>query len=233
MSSDTPALKGASSFTELKLAVGDTLHIELLQTNTRCASRLIGYMDGSSVIISTPVINGKLPLLREGQPIKVRVMSRSYVSGFTTFIKRVCPQPFPYLHLNYPLDIESIEVRKAPRANVRLLISVEEPDNPVDETDEDWPKAAAITDLSTSGAKVASSAVLGEKGTQLKMLVRLKIADMEQSANITGIIRSVKRIAANPPSIQKTTYSYGMEFVDLENETLLALNAYVYQQLLD
>ena len=47
-------------------------------------------------------------------------MAAREIHGFTTWVKKVSAEPFPYLHLGYPRDIERVPIRKEERVSADL-----------------------------------------------------------------------------------------------------------------
>ncbi len=92
------------TFEDMRLAVGDRLQIECTaRTGVRRAFvRVVGYMDGVSLLVSTPVAGGRRVELVENDPVIVRVFSRESAFAFRASVLRACRLPFDYVHLSFP-----------------------------------------------------------------------------------------------------------------------------------
>ena len=70
----------------LKLNAGDTLQMQYVgdQAKARYYVRLIGYLPGQSLIVTTPRSEGKIMLVREGQGFVIRLLAGNAVFGFAS-----------------------------------------------------------------------------------------------------------------------------------------------------
>ena len=110
----------------LALEIGSILQLQFLtdESNTRHYVKVIGYLQDRSVLVTTPQVQGKLMMVREGQAIAVRSLSGSNVLAFTTAVISSHVKPYPYLHLVYPKQLQAIAVRKAQRVSCRTTAVV-------------------------------------------------------------------------------------------------------------
>ncbi|MDP1924970.1 MAG: flagellar brake protein, partial [Thiobacillus sp.] len=99
-----PREGGVLTLDQIKLAIGDAIQLQFQSDvePSRSFVTLIGYLEGQSVVVTTPIINGSMMLVREGQDFVVRLFSGKSAYAFTTSAKRVTNTPYPHLHLAYP-----------------------------------------------------------------------------------------------------------------------------------
>jgi c-di-GMP-binding flagellar brake protein YcgR len=212
---------------DLDLQIGDALQIQFLQDDgrrVRPTVRVIGMLPEASILVTAPVQNGKIMLVREGQVFVVRCFSRDLASAFTCRVLRVCTHPYPYLHLNYPERREQVIVRNARRVAVLLAATVNR------EKDATWsiPIASIVSDISTTGTMLETTESLGRTGTKLKISFHLPIDGMrEQSLAVEGIIRTIYEEGST-----SDRFRYGVEFLPIDPQSQLTLRAFVYEQLL-
>ncbi len=220
--------QGPVDQSELKFHVGDTLQLQFAasEARNRYYVKVIGYLGGQSLLVTTPRSEGRVLLVREGQPFIVRLLSGNRVVAFSTSVLRTCNRPYPYLHLNYPSEVEQTVVRKAERVRVRLVASVEN-DDPGRGFES--PRPAVLSDLSTSGARARSSRPLGAVGDLLTVKFQFPVGEMVQSLRVPAVIRSVQ----GEEGAEETTdnYHYGLEFQIVEPQDTLALHGFVYEQI--
>ena len=145
---------------ELFLEIGDVLQLQFLpnESSARHYVKVIGYLVDKSLIVTTPLVNGKVMLVREAQQIAVRLLSGSNVIAFTVSVLRSCMRPYPYLHLTYPVDLQTIMVRKAQRIGYKTTATVRDC-GPRGPAANDRPEAVTVSveDMSTTGALLISS----------------------------------------------------------------------------
>ncbi len=213
---------------ELKIQVGETLQLQPRdgEDSRRLQVKLIGYVPGASLLVTTPTVGGKTMIMREGQPFVVRMLSGKRIVGFTTTILRSCARPFPYLHLAYPLEVEQITVRQAERVRVKLYASLKNgnPDYPSDK-----PRSATIVDISTSGALMVAAEPLGAVGDAVAVRCALKIGGKEKLLSLPAHIRSIHS-GPNDEYGGGSCY-HGLEFNARDEQDVFALHGYVYEQI--
>ncbi|WP_455235328.1 flagellar brake protein [Thiogranum longum] len=211
---------------DLKLQVGESLYLQPHdgETGRRLQVRVIGYLPGRSLIVTTPRIKDKVMIMREGQPFVVRVLVANRVLGFTTKVLRSCASPYPYLHLSYPQEMEQIIVRQAQRVKVKLFASLTN-SNPDFQFEK--PHPATVVDISTSGAMLVSSEQLGEEGDDVTLACVFKIAGAEKLLSIPAILRNVR----SEETSEQPKFHHGVEFTLKEQQDIFTLHGYVYEQI--
>jgi c-di-GMP-binding flagellar brake protein YcgR len=207
---------------EFKLQPGDTLQLTLYGDETRHFVKVIGYLTGQSLLISTPRIKGQAMLLREGQLVTVRLLSGGTVYAFETQILRASLTPYPYLHLVYPKEFESTVVRKAQRASAHVIASVENT-----HAEQTSPQPAMIADMSTAGAMLESKRPLGKAGDDVVINVKLMVGNIERYVSVGALIRNVREKTGDEHSV----FQHGVEFQLLSTEEQLILHGFVYEQI--
>ncbi len=213
----------------IKLKTGDNIQVQLFadQSETRYMVKVIGYEQGISLLVSTPRAKGKPLLLREAQLMTVRLLTGNTVYGFESQILRACLSPFPYLHLSYPREFESMVVRKAQRASASIIASVEN-NNRVTESSE--PFSAKISDLSIAGAMLDASVRMGEVGDAIMIRAKVMVAGLERYLALAASVRAV-RVREATEAGGKTLYQHGVEFQLLDPDDQLVLHGFVYEQI--
>lgn len=214
---------------DLQLNVGDIVQLQfaLDDAQRKHPTKVIGYLQGKSLLVTTPRIDGKVMLVREGQPVVVRMLSRNSVYAFNTQVLVSNLKPFAYLHLNYPQAIEKIVVRKAMRVAADLetnitCVSAEDPKANVQ-------AKGRIRDLSTSGAQVIAAQSLGEPGDLLVLTLRIPVAGVQKYLKISSVIRSRRELPQETGGID---WQHGVEFQLLEEMDNILLHGFVYEQLI-
>ena len=216
------------NYSDLKIHVGDPLQLQPRDGDDarRMHVKVIGYLPGGSLLVTTPKVKDKVMIIREGQPFVVRTMVGNRIVGFTTTVLRSCARPYPYLHLAYPEEMEQITVRKAQRVPVKLFASLKN-DNPAFKAEK--PHPASIVDISTSGALLLSGRQLGEVGDEVTLNCAFKVAGVEKLLTIASLIRNVH--VEHSDDFGQDTYFHGLEFNLKDKQDALALHGFVYEQI--
>lgn len=213
---------------QFKLQVGDAVQVQLFSAEpneARYIVRVLGFQAGASLLIHTPRVKGNPLLLREGQPMTVRLLTGNTVYGFESRILRVCLSPFPYLHVAYPREFQSTVVRKAQRARTNIIASVENADRPSENRE---PYSTVIVDLSTAGAMLSAPTVMGEVGDSVMINAKIFVGGLERYLSIAAAIRGVRERAGEDGAVRQY---HGVEFQMVEPEDQLVLHGYVYEQI--
>ena len=216
------------SFADLKIQVGEPLQLQPRdgEDSRRMHVRVIGYLPGASLLVTTPKVKDKVMIIREGQPFVVRTMVGNRIVGFTTTVLRSCARPFPYLHLSYPEEMEQITVRKAQRVRVKLFASLKN-SNPDFQFEK--PHPATIVDISTTGALLLSTEQLGEVGDEVLLNCAFKIGGTEKLLTICSLVRNVH--VDHSEELGQDSYYHGLEFDLKGQQDAFALHGFVYEQI--
>ena len=216
-------------YSDLKLQVGETIQLQPRdgENGKRLHGKIIGYLPGSSLLVTTPRVGDKVMIIREGQPFVVRMMLGNRIVGFATTVLRTCARPFHYLHLSFPDEMEQIVVRKAQRVRVKLFASLKN-DNP--EFLFEKPHSATIIDISTSGSMLVASEQLGAVDDKVVLTSVLKFAGIEKMLAIPAILRNVHTEPAHDAA-QDVTYYHGLEFDIKDQQDVITLHGFVYENI--
>lgn len=213
------------NFEAIKLMPGDTLQLQpLLEGQTeRFSVHVIGVMKPISLLVTAPVVEGKLIFVRDGQTYLVRAFSGLNVCAFKARILKSQLQPFPYLHLSYPDSVQAMRIRKAMRAPVSIIVAVSE-------TEEGRQSGAGkIIDLSVGGARMYSPMQIGHKDQTLWLSFKVMLGDMEEYVKTPAVIRSV---GEEDDDQGKRMHVFGLQFGELTQSQRLIIMNLVYQHLL-
>ncbi len=209
----------------LKLQPGDTIQLQFFDDNTkRFYVKLIGYLPGHSVIVTTPRVDGKITIIKQDQLFVVRLLTGNTVCGFSARLLHSSARPYSYLHLSYPDELETTIVRKAQRLSLNWIVVVQ---NEEPERTFDIPETAILIDISTGGAFIKADRLLGEKGDELTLTTKVLIGDVEHTLTLPSIIR---RAEIPDDHAKEIKYCYGIEFLNAEDIDKLILHGFVYEQ---
>lgn len=213
---------------ELSLDIGDVLQLQFLpdESQERYYVKVIGYLHERSLIVTTPHVNGKFMLIREGQALAVRLLSGNSIMAFTVNVLRSCGRPYPYLHLSYPKEMQAIMVRNAQRVNFKCQAQV----SPCKVEISALPPTYQIEveDISTGGALFVSTQPLGLPKDLLSVSLSLTVARALETLRLVSIIRNVRK---RDNKDGKQEYLYGVEFQFADRQELVMLHAFVYEQI--
>lgn len=214
------------SFAQLKLLPGTVLHLDFLGESAgrpRVALRLIGHLEGGSVLLSAVNAQGGVVPFREGELVQVKVVAGNDIGAFTALVQKACFTPFPYIHLGYPDAVQMKMLRRHARVETRLIVSVAHEDR-----EGAAPVAALGVNLSASGMRLEVARDMLARGDRLRIGMRLSAAGEERTLTVTGTVRSVATASA-----PEGRAHCGVEFDELPPVDRLILEHHVFQGLLE
>ena len=218
----------------LSLEVGSVLQLQFLTDDSKARHyvKVIGYLHNKSLLVTTPQVQGKLMLVREGQAIAVRSLSGSDVVAFSVAVISSHVKPYPYLHLTYPTEMQAITVRKAQRIGCRTNAMVRDC-GPEASAQENPPEAVAVTvdDMSTTGALLISDMQLSEVSGLLSVEMKLNVAEVEETLTIIAVIRNVRTREDDAGNVLE--YLHGVEFQFADRQESIMLHAFICEQIVN
>lgn len=201
----------------IKIAIGDAMQLQdFSPAKQRHYVKLIGYLNRRSVIVSHPMLNDKLMFVKEGESFLVRGFSGTKTFDFTANVIAVCLTPYAYLHLSFPAQVNTINMRAALRVRVKLVCSVEV-------TSSTLKLPATIEDMSVSGLRIQAKKSLGEVGDEINVSFRLPIEGVEQLFIVPAVIRNVLMDDENAAVV------HGVSISQPEGNERMALQNFIYK----
>ncbi len=220
--SESGAPAPASAPLDLQLAVGTVLNLQNLsdKSGARLQVRVLGYLEGQSIIATLPGAFLLPTDLRLGDEVTARYLMGRSVCGFRSHVMRVCTSPYPYFHLHYPDDVQRMDVRQAERAQVSLCAQAQGSDGAT---------AVELRDLSAGGALVLATRDLGKVGEALKLSFELTFGDLTRQISTSATIRSAAPLPRQEDN--EPVFRYGVQFHDLDETARIFVRGFVFEQI--
>ncbi len=201
----------------IKIAIGDALQLQdFSAAKQRHYVKLIGYLNRRSVIVSHPKLDDKLMFVKEGDSFLVRGFSGTKTYDFTANVLSVSLTPYPYVHLSFPSQVNTINMRAALRVRVRLVCSVEAAAHALK-------MPATIEDMSVSGLRIQAKKSLGAVGDEINISFRLPIEGVEQLFVVPAVIRNE---FSDP---ENSVVTHGVSIAQPEGSERMALQNFIYK----
>jgi hypothetical protein len=207
-------------FKDMGLKVGDRMVIEppAKLGDQPGVVKLIGWVNDLSVLVTMPDTRPWAGPPIEGDSISVRAFSGRHAYGFSTVVGKRSVRPFEYLHLEFPRRISMRQIRNAERIATSINARVMDADEPV---------PTLVTNLSATGAEVRVWQPGREVGDKVSLELVLDIHKVRTRIVVSGHIRNRHEIPETGEP------AYGVEFDDINAQTAVFLNSYVYQNLVE
>lgn len=217
----------AIEFSAMRLNAGDPLQMQpVADDHVRHYVTLIGWVEKRSVLVTAPVHEGHVQLVREGQPFVLRVFSGRNAYAFDASVLKSCGAPFPYLHLSYPKTVQALPVRSEERVRVNLIGAV----SGVPGATESDPLACLVVDLSLSGAMVTAARKLAPAGSEFRLSLRVTVNQTPVYIKLPCIVRNLRDVPANDGGA--TVYQHGVQFHDVDEKDELLLENVIFRAML-
>ena len=106
-----------STLAQIQLAPGDMVQLQTMHaTHTeRYQVKMLGFHAPVSIMVTSPMVQGKLVFIKEGQQFLVRGFVGKDAVAYKTRVLKSNLAPFPYLHLAYPESVQSMRIRGSAR----------------------------------------------------------------------------------------------------------------------
>ena len=209
----------------IKLVIGDTVQLQdFSYEKQRYFVKLIGFVNRKSVLVSHPRQDDKLSYIKEGASFLVRGFAGTKTYEFSSNVISVCLKPYPYLHLAYPAEVKTTNMRSAVRIKLRLVCKI-------DSSVTGDKVTAIIEDMSISGARIHASKAFGEVGDKVAVGLRMQVTGEAQVFVVSAVIRNVR--AETDSQTGKKIVMHGMEFVQSVSVDLTLLQNFLYKSMLE
>lgn len=206
----------------VKPGIGDMLQLQdFSPTKDQHYVKLIGYLNKKSVLVSHPTRDDKLLFVKKGESYLVRGFSGTKTYEFTADVVNVCLAPYPYLHLSFPAQVSTVNMRRALRIRLKLVCSIKS--KPV------IPVTATIVDMSVNGVRIQTKIEIGKLGEEVEVSFRLPVDGEEQLFVVPAVIRNVDNDADNVGG--DWFIVCGLEFHQPEGKDRLALQNFIYKHM--
>ncbi len=207
---------------ELGLAVGDALQIQIGDSiDQRYPVKYYGINPKGSVIVSAPSTGkDKMIFVREGQMVTLRFVAKNVASGFTTRVMVTRGQPYPYLHLEIPKEIQTVEVRKEVRVACEIPITV------INKTHSSPALTGRMLNMSCSGGRFETNMKMALQENLLNITMQLEIDNIERLITLDCVVTYIKEDS------EEEIFTYGVNIEDIDIEDMISLRAFIYQELL-
>lgn len=204
----------------IKPQVGERLQIRVGASKTQYISRLLGYIKGQSIIVTAPVWRGQRAEFLDGETVEVRMLTGSDIYLFRSSVLQSCISPTHYLHLEYPTKVNRQKLRRHPWATVNLDVAIFGGDGKREN--------GKITNLSSTGAKIATSRPLDGDRETVRLEFQVSIDEIHADLSLDAVIRR-----SGEKEVRKglKLMEYGVEFTNVAPDKALWLRCLVFERI--
>lgn len=199
--------------------VGEPFYLQVHDNSAiRYTVRLIGYVKNQSILVTAPLLDGKVAIIRDGQTFIVRSFPGKKAYAFTASALKSVYSPHPYLHLSYPKVVSCTAIRQSSRAQVKIIASVTvgSPEQTM---------AATLNDISMGGTSGIIKRSIGTKNDTGVIKFKVHTAGEDAYLILPIVVRSIVETE------NTGEFRYGFEFAELPTQSKLILSSFVHQTL--
>ena len=213
----------------MNLKVGNRVQIQPPPrlSNERGFVRVIGFLHGQSLLITTPRnAQGVALQLYEGEELVMRAFSGQNAFAFACSVLRASKVPYSYLHLSFPQTVRGTTIRKAPRVRTKISTEVRSLRS------EEKKFTGVLSNLSAHGALLDAPRNFADEGDRLVLTFRLKLHEVENSLTLQAVVRAA---ADDEKARQKgsSLAHFGLEFAEMQPTDQMLLKSMVYQKIIE
>ena len=213
-----------ASFAEMRLKVGDSIPMEPARriAGGRATARVIGWVEGLSLLVSMPENSAGRVLLQEGEPVLLRAFTGKSAFAFRSLVQRAAYQPLAYLHLDFPRRVERVQIRNSFRYRISLPCQVSAAGAPA--------LPGALVNIGTTGALLETATPAGAEGDELRLGLAFELHGAPIMLDLRARVRAARNLT---PGQGKPRHHLGLEFLDLLPTDRLALGSLLWYQMLE
>jgi c-di-GMP-binding flagellar brake protein YcgR len=211
----TPSLH----FSDMHLQPGDRLqiHCPTHPDRARHISRVVGFVDDASLIVTVPAPRGLRAEFIENEVVVVQAFSRNSAFAFKCTVLNVCRRPYDYMHLSFPDRIQGSVIRKATRVRVAIVAQAT--------PSAGAPVEVTLGNLSATGALVVTPSHLGQAGDSVRLAFQVELHGVLSNIAAEATVLNV--------SGEEGAWQYGVEFRDLPAQERMILLSLIYQHMIE
>ena len=207
---------------DLGLSIGTPLQIQTLdEAENKYTVHLIGYARGRGLIVSADKTGGTeiAMVLKDDQPLIIRLLTSSNAAAFRTHIMEKRLTPYPLLHLAMPKEIESVKV--TPNSMVYLERNV----TLINDDEDSHSAQTTLTGISLTEARIEDTARLASEGQRVTITLSFGFCG---KLNVIVLEGQVARVTESDAGGQELIVAYR----ELDQSDKILLHAYVYERML-
>lgn len=216
---------------ELALDIGDNLQLQIgADEETRYYVKVVGYLAGKSLVVTTPMLDGQVMPISEGQTLVVRLMSGNEIVGFSVTVLCSAARPYHHLHLSFPQNVQAVTVRKALRVDLNMpALAHACMTNSFELDAAQEQQEVTIQDMSTSGALLIAKKPLVENGQGVLVSLDFDVADSVEKVTLQAIVRNIR--TERGEKVGQRVFHHGVELRLSDRAQSVLVHAFVYQKI--
>jgi len=216
---ETPPLAIASTFAEMRLKVGDQVSLEPRHriAGGRATVKVLGWLEGVSLMVTIPQNTAGRVFLQEDEQVLMRAFTGKSAFAFRTAVLRAAYQPFQYLHIGFPVEVERVQIRNSFRFRVNLPASIVLAGK--------RGRPGSIVNIGTTGALIETPEAIDTDASSIRITTSFELHGAPVSLDLGATVRIAKSESLGHGMPR---HLYGVEFNDLKPNDRLVLGSLLW-----
>lgn len=183
-------------------------------SEAKCQTFFRGCREDQYIILDYPYYPTGLPLpLKDGMACIIRFLFQGKVYAFQSEIQKTIRYPYPFVFINYPQDLDCINLRNSERYPIRIpTVYAKE----AQEGDSEGHPCGQMCDLSAKGCLLETNQPF-ELDTLL--FLSFSLPNQEPIKNLAAKVRRISK--------KEEVYHLGLQFVDSRNQVIEKIGGYL------
>jgi len=213
---------------DVNIPVGTNIELEACGvTNPRVyKASVIGFVPKKSLMVTIPHCDGMPFSPKEAEEYIVRYTEAGSGYAFKAKVLRLCAEPFPYVHLSFPADVQGALVRNAPRIPVKMPVILL---SAGDETGQK--RSVAMVDISIAGARLVAFERLGSIGDRFSIEMMAPSSNTQSERYVLPVVIRYIREDMSKDVRPHRNIHHGVEFINLTTSVERFINNFVSDQI--
>ncbi len=203
---------------DLNLTVGASLLLERKSNGHQFMVELVGYSIGRSVMIRLPEESDSCLALTLDEQVILRYLGGDNQFAFQSRVSYLAAEPYPHVHLDYPMGVQGRALRKAPRIDVNSEAQVS-----LCLDDHGRQVSVKMMNISETGARLLATSKLAGSGESFTIEIPMISGNQERVVALTCVVRHVNDIPYGP----NKEYHHGVEFVSVDDSARALIHRFI------
>ena len=202
---------------KLNLLAGQTIKVRAEESSGAFSNvTLIGVIWGQSVVLTVSE-SGGFPEVKEGQSLMFRIETPEGIAFFSAKVLVITDMPVFMVFVDFPNSAGFKRLRTSPRAKTTTPVLLSNESTGIQKG-----VAGQITDISIGGAGIIAFEALGDVGDEVIVKGKFRCGTIKRLISVRSVIRNMK-------ALDSQKFTYGIEFRENQDESLLVLYGFVFQ----
>lgn len=209
---------------DLNLAVGSSLLLEKMNNGHQFMVELLGYSIGRSVMVTIPQESDGRCALVPDELVILRYHGGSNHIAFQSRVSYLAFEPYPHIHVDYPMGVQGRALRKKPRVDVdseaQISLSLEDHGRQV---------SVKMINISETGARLVANRKLANSDETFTIEIPMMSGNQVRVVALACVVRHVNDIPFGP----NKEHHHGVEFESVDDSARAMIHRFMQKKIVE